>query len=65
MPRTKAKAPLKTLIQKAEMTLGLLCTEWRKAGLTSKQILRKAKPYTDAIREAREELGRGQPIGKN
>ena len=60
-----AKAALRTLIRKSEEMLGLLCTQWDKAGLTEKQILRKAKPFTDAIRQASEDLGRRHPPSTN
>ena len=62
---TMAKAALMKLIRKSEEMLGLLCTQWEKAGLTEKQILRKAKPFTDAIRQASDELGRRHPPSTN
>jgi hypothetical protein len=65
MHHAMAKAALTTLIRKSEEMLGLLCTQWERAGLTEKRILRKAKPFTDAIRQASEELGRRHPPSNN
>jgi hypothetical protein len=60
-----AKAPFKILIRKSEEMLGALCAEWQKRGLSAKAIARKAKPYTNAIRRASEELDRPETPGRN
>jgi hypothetical protein len=60
-----AKAAFKTLIRKSEEMLGALTAEWEKRGLSAKTIVRKAKPYTTAIRKASEELDRRDVQGRN